>query len=80
MAKQVKFPTYQAPAGRGPLYSRYLLDFPMSLIKVSGVWRAIQTPSQDELSESEKWYIGGYTYPLTDAEAADLPAEYVEDV
>lgn len=80
MAKQVKFPTYQAPAGRGPLYGRYLLDFPMSLVKTDGVWRAIQTPSQDELSEADNWYIGGYTYPLTEEQAADLPAEYVEDV
>lgn len=80
MGKQVKFPTYQGPAGRGKLYGRYLLSFPMSLVKFGGVWRAIQTPSQDELFEAEKWYLGGYTYPLTDAEAADLPPEYVEDV
>lgn len=79
MAKQVKFPTYQQPAGRGKLYGRYLLDFPMSLVK-DPVWRAVVTPSQDELSEALNYYIGGYTYPLTDEQAADLPAEYVEDV
>lgn len=80
MAKQVKFPTYQQAAGRGKLYSRYLLDFPMSLVKEGGVWRAVQTPSQDELSEAQKYYIGGYTYPLTDAEADDLGPLYWENV
>lgn len=79
MAKRVKFPTYRQPAGRGKLYGRYLLSFPMSLVK-DPVWRAVVTPSQDELSVAVKYYIGGYTYLLTDAEAADLPAAYVEDV
>lgn len=80
MAKQVKFPTYQQPAGRGKLFGRYFLDFPMSLIKIDGEWIAIVTPAQQQLEEAENWYIGGYTYPLTDEEAADMPAEYVEDV
>lgn len=80
MAKQVKFPTYQQAAGVGPLYGRYLLSFPMSLVKENGVWREVQTPAQEELAEAEKWYLGGYTYVLTDEEAADLPPQYVEDV
>lgn len=80
MSKQVKFPTYRMPAGRGKLYSRYQLSYPMSLVKTAGVWRAVITPSQEELSAADKWYLGGYTYPLTDSEAADLPAAYVEDV
>lgn len=80
MAKRVKFPTYQMPAGRGPLYGRYLLDWPMSLVKENGVWNAIVTPAQEQLANAEKYYIGGYTYMLTDPEAADLPPQYVEDV
>lgn len=80
MALQVKFPTYQQPAGRGPLYGRYFLDYPMSLVKRDGTWRATVTPSQDELSVAQKYYIGGYTYFLTEAEAADLPPEWVETV
>jgi len=79
MAKRVKFPTYQQAAGRGPLYGRYLLDFPMSLIKEDGTWRAIQTPAQEQLANAQNWYLGGYTYVLTDDEAADLPPEYVEE-
>lgn len=80
MVKRVKFPTYQRPAGRGKLYGRYLLDFPMSLVKENGTWNAVQTPAQEQLAEAENWYLGGYTYELTDEEAADLPPEYVEDV
>lgn len=80
MGKQVKFPTYPLPAGRGSLYGRYTLQHPMSLVKSDGVWRAVVTPAQDELAVADKYYIGGYTYPLTDAEAADLPPEWVETV
>lgn len=80
MAKKVKFPTYQRPAGNGPLYGRYLLDFPMSLVKTNGVWAAVQTPAQEQLADADKWYLGGYEHILTDAEAADLPPEFQEDV
>lgn len=80
MGKQVKFPTYRMAAGRGRLYGRYQLDHPMSLVKTAGVWRSLITPSQDELAVADKWYLGGYTYPLTDAEAADLPPEWWEIV
>lgn len=79
--KQLVFPTYQQPAGRGKLYGRYFLDFPMSLVKSGGIWYEIVTPSQEQLAEAEKWYLGGYYYPpLTDEEAADLPSQYWEEV
>lgn len=78
--KIVKFPTYQQPAGRGKLYSRYFLDFPMSLVKYDGTWHEIVTPSADLLDVADKWYIGGYTYELTEDEAADLPSQYVEEL
>jgi hypothetical protein len=78
--KIVKFPTYQQPAGRGKLYGRYFLDFPMSLVKFDGTWHEIVTPAQQQLEEAEKWYLGGYTYPLTDEEAADLGPAYWEEV
>lgn len=78
--KIVKFPTYQQPAGRGKLYGRYFLDYPMSLVKYDGAWHEIVTPSQDQLAVAEKWYVGGYTYPLTDEEAADLGPSYWEEV
>lgn len=78
--KIVKFPTYKQPAGRGKLYGRYLLDFPMSLVKYQGTWNEIVTPAQDLLAVADNYYIGGYTYPLTDEQAADLPSQYVEEV
>jgi hypothetical protein len=80
VGKQVKFPTYRQAAGRGKLYGRYQLSYPMSLVKRDGVWREVVTPAQDELAIAENYYIGGYTYPLTDEEAADLPPQYVEEV
>lgn len=79
MAKQVKFPTYQVAVGRGRLFGRFLLDTPRSLVKVNGEWFAITSPAQELLEAAENYYIGGYTYPLADAEAADLPPEYVEE-
>lgn len=81
MGKQVKFPTYQMAANeRDKLLRRYILEHPMSLVKSGGTWRAVVTPAQDELAVAENYYIGGYTYPLTEAQAADLPPEYVEEV
>lgn len=78
--KIVKFPTYRQPAGRGKLYGRFFLSFPMSLVKSGGVWQEVITPSQDQLAVADKYYIGGYTYPLTDSEAADLGTQYWVDV
>lgn len=78
--KIVKFPTYQQPAGRGKLYGRYFLDYPMSLVKVAGVWNEIVTPAQEMLAEADKWYLGGYTYQLTEEEAEDLGPSYWEEV
>ena len=78
MTKLVKFPVYQDVAGRERPLNRMLLDFPMSLVKTDGVWQPIITPAAELLATAEKYYIGGYTYVLTDAEAADLPPQYVE--
>lgn len=78
--KQVLFPTRQQAWGEGRLFGRCLLDFPMSLVKLDGTWTAVSFPAQTLLEEAERFYLGGYTYALTDAEAADLPASYVQEV
>lgn len=78
--KQVLFPTYKRPAGRGRLFGRYALNFPKSLVKLDGAWLEVITPHQQTLQDAQKFYIGGFTYPLTEAEAADLPAQYVVEV
>lgn len=78
--KRVKFPTYRKRVGSGPLLSRYSLEHPMSLVKSGGVWRAIVSPTQNDMQNAEKYFIGGYTYDLTAAEAADLPPEWVMDI
>jgi len=52
----------------------------MSIVKANGVWKAVVSPTQRDLVNAQKYYIGGYTYLLTDAEAADLPPEWVENI
>lgn len=78
MAKRVLFPTYEQAAGPELPFSRYLLSFPMSLVKYGGVWHAVVSPAHDLLLVAENYYLGGYQRILTDAEAADLPPQYVE--
>lgn len=85
MAKQVVFPTYKRAVGRGPLLSRYQLSYPKSLVKINDIWTEIISPAQDLVSapyEQFTWFLGGYTYILTDAEAAasGLPSQYLVSV
>ena len=80
MAKRVKFPTYKLPVGRGRLFARFTYDMPFALVKLNDEWFTIKLPSQELLRVAQNWYLGGYVYELTDAEAADLPPEYVEEI
>jgi len=82
LTKRVVFPTYRIAAGRRMPFSRFLVDAVRSLVQMNGEWLVITTPSQELLEASENYFIGGYTYLLTEAEAAELglPPEYVEDV
>lgn len=77
---QVKFPTYEIPLGKNRLLRRYTIPTPSSLVKVHGEWVVVTMPAQDLLEAAEHYFIGGYTYPLTEAEVAalGLPPEYVE--
>ncbi len=78
--KRILFPTYRRPVGPGAFLNRYKLSHPMSIVKANGVWKAVVSPTQRDLVNAQKYYIGGYTYLLTDAEAADLPPEWVENI
>jgi hypothetical protein len=78
--KRVLFPTYRMATGRRMPFRRFQLDHPQSLVKVNGEWFAITSPAVELLDIAENYYIGGYERVLTDAEAADLPPQYVEDV
>lgn len=82
LTKRIVFPTYQVAAGRLMPFSRFLVDRPSSLVKANGEWLVITSPSQELLEAAENYFIGGYTYLLTEAEAAalGLPPQYVEDV
>lgn len=80
--KRVVFPTYQIPLGRNRLLRKYLIPTPSSLVKVNGEWVVVTAPALDLLEVADAYFIGGYTYPLTDAEviALGLPPQYVEPI
>lgn len=82
LTKRVVFPTYRVAAGKKMPLSRFLLDRVSSLVRMNGEWLVITSPSQELLEASENYFIGGYTYLLTEAEATELglPPQYVEDV
>lgn len=82
LTKKVVFPVYQVQAGKKMPLSRMLLDRPKSLVKINGEWFVIVSPDQELLEAAENYFIGGYTYLLTTAEAAELalPPEFVEDI
>ena len=80
--KRVVFPTYQIPLGRSRLLRRYLVPVPSSLVKVNGEWGVVTAPAQDLLEAADAYFVGGYTYLLTESEVADLglPPQYVENI
>jgi len=80
VTKIVVFPTYKERLGVPRLLSRYTKPEPVSLIKKAGVWSEIVSPHQDEISAAEGFYQGGHRHVLTEAEAADLPPQYVEEI
>lgn len=62
----------EGPAGGGPLFSRYKLDRGISVLVNAGVVRQVRYPSQDECLAADRVYLGGYSHPVTDDEAAVL--------
>lgn len=76
--KIVKFPNYKDQLGEPRLLFRYTKPEPVSLIKRNGVWSEVISPHQDEIAAAQGFYQGGHRHVLTDAQAADLPPQYVE--
>lgn len=81
--KRVIFPTYRtALAFRDPVLRRHLIDAPVSLVKITGVWTEVVTPSLYQLQDAGagNFFIGGQQYLLSDADAiaSGLPAQYLE--
>lgn len=82
ITKRVKFPTYRVPVGKGSLFSRFLIEQPQSLVKVNGEWFPITSPAQELLDTSEAYFIGGYSFLMSELDVAayGLPPEFVEDI
>lgn len=80
--KRVVFPKYKVPLGKDRLFSRFQIEVPQSLVKANGEWIAITTPAQELLEAADAYFIGGYSYLMTEAEVEELglPPEFVEDI
>lgn len=74
-------PTYVTPTRTEAIdmsqYSRLTAHYVgRTLLRESGVWSLVDTPSQARISAAERCYRGGYTYNLTDQEYNEIPAQY----
>jgi hypothetical protein len=66
---------YNGPAVRGGgLFRRMKVSVGQSLLKKNGFYTLLFEPDSDDLTNSDLYYIGGYQYVVSDAEAADLIA------
>lgn len=75
MAYRFTTPTVsEGPAGEGRLFSRYRLVRGITVLKIDGEYYEVRYPSSEEVQEADIAYIGGYSYPVDEAEKADLEA------
>lgn len=74
-------PTRRQPFGHEPrtLWIRMGFDVAQTLLKESGSWRLAVSPTAERLAAAEAYYIGGYTYTISDEVAGDLVADGFED-
>lgn len=57
-----------------PLWGRYKLTRGLSLLVSGSTVIEVQYPAQEDLGDYDHVYIGGYSYTITDDEAAVLTA------
>lgn len=68
-------PTYRKQIDRHDrLWRWFTLDTAQSLVKRSGLWTLITSPSDDLLAVADDFYIGGYEYIVNDVVGAELIA------
>lgn len=69
-------PTVDQPLGTGPLLGRFNLKVGQSVVRKDGVFTLMPYPWIGELQaagdEGTDWFLGGRTYTITDAIAAEL--------
>lgn len=64
----------EGPAGGGPLFSRYRLNRGVTVLVTGGVVTQVRFPTQEQIEDADRAYLGGASYPVTAAERDVLVA------
>jgi len=56
------------------LFNRMRFRKGLSVLKIGNEYYEMRYPSQDDLAMASVYYMGGHTYNVSNAEAADLTA------
>lgn len=80
-----KTPTVsEGPIGEHRLFQFYRQDRGVTVVKYNDEYYEVRYPSEDDLAESDAFYIGGHEYVVSDSEADDLTdagyGDYLEPV
>jgi len=62
----------EGPAGGNVLFYRYKIARGITVVKNNGVYSETRYPSQDELLESDAYYLGGRRHEITSEEYTAL--------
>lgn len=62
----------EAPAGPGPLFSRFVIARGETVIMNNGTFTTTRYPDLATLAAADAYWLGGYTYQVTDAQATAL--------
>lgn len=65
-------PHFTPPGVLEPTAARTRLHVGVSLLRVGGHFRQVRCPSAEEIESSDRTYLGGRVYEITDDEAAEL--------
>lgn len=64
--------TLEGVISKHPLFGRLRITRGVTLLKTGGVYSQQRNPSDEQLSAADVAYLGGYTYTISDGEAAAL--------
>jgi len=62
----------EGPAGGGPLFFRYKIARGITVLKNAGAYTETRYPTNDDLLEAEKFYLGGHRTEIDQEEYNDL--------
>jgi hypothetical protein len=75
-----KTPTVdEGPIGPDRLSQFYTLPRGISVLKANGRYYEVRYPTQTEVTEAEKVYLGGYVHNISDEDAQELIDAGYED-